>query len=210
MCGLDIDSHMHALVQMKPALVEGLYSPIVFKWNTNYTYVDDVRRILLEQAPIAKLVQNYRSSARASFSSLDEQGGDGDGVFLDSYLRAIPEVANIEWFNLHFISNDSESHRPATKLVESNFTRLLDELKPTTLSGDVYGQLVELARIPKTTSTYFRMTRSRLVDEWMATVLEKKSYEMVLDANRQEANYANKYYTLKSALEKTLKTKFNN
>ena len=216
-----IDLLASALGEMHPLAVEFLFSSNVYRNSDKYTFVKQMKRALLEQPMVASLFELYRSMAQSSFELLSVSVFDDDledfkqgRVFLDEYLTTIREVAMVEWIKQTYVAPlDWTTHllRPTasmfrTKLVETNFTVILNDIKPH-LNSDVYNKLVILADQAKDSTTLTKVTRIKEVDEWIErTIVDTSDALLLIQAHESKLPDATvKFYQI---LKANLRIKF--
>ena len=187
--------------QVDTRQAEMLFAHTVYRHNGNYSFVEQVKELLMENAKVAQLIESYRSSARTSFAYMMEKESD---PFLDNYMDVVRELAMIEWLNLNFVSLDRM--RP-NKLVETDFNQVLDDLEAT-LGAELYAELSRLAEKCKGGNTLDRVKRPKVVDQWIVRTL-KESYDWFLKAEAKEANIPDDAAKFRAILDEALKTKFD-
>ena len=197
------DAAVYKLPLMYPTAVEILFASKVHKQSERYPFVEQMRRALLDNPRVSDLVQKYRSAASSTFLVFAK---DTKYYIVDFYvyMSVVREVATIQWLKLKFI--DQTAVR-ADKLLETNFTTLLGDLKPH-LDINVFKGLTNLERRTRYDDNWWKQERLKKVDEWIVRTL-RESYDILLKAQAKEANMPKNFQTFNNILQTNLELKFN-
>ena len=186
-----------ALQRMYPFAVETLFANTVHKSLAHkYSFVEETRRALLHEPRVSMLVQHYVANVRYTWQSMvDTCRKNGDTrVDVDSYVSLVREVATIQWLNhTHIIdiNNTTSSNRSSsTKLIETNLTRVLDDLKAVHSEEEpgLHKCLLDFVSTvrQKKQADQIRMERVPQIERWIVRTI-KASGDLIRGAESNEA-----------------------
>ena len=205
----DITDMAHACVYPHlltyASAVDVLFASNVFKTSAHkYPFVEQMRNELVANPRVADLLERHSTVARSILWVLGRTPRYKRVSFF-VYMAVIREVATLEWLKVKFVRNPKDTG--AEKLVETNLTRMIDDLRPH-LDAGLYNQLKSLDAKSTQSHDATRQTRLPKVDEWITRTC-KESYDLFIQARAKEAYLADNLAAVFRITKANLNIKFN-
>lgn len=166
--GWELSKALGHLRDTNPSLVEWVYSPIVYKCETDPIDFGHAARELLEKSRrVGALLQHYYSMAKKHYITFIE---GKDQVNVKKYMYAIRPVAMMDW-----ILNNKET---TGKIIQINVNDLFTDIKP--IVGDEIYEALLILNEKKQKMTEGELTaRVPVIDKWVEFAFSPEGYERV-------------------------------
>lgn len=166
--GWELGKALGHLRDTNPSLVEWVYSPIVYKCETDPMDFGQAARELLEKSRrVGALLQHYYSMAKKNYLNFIE---GKDKVNVKKYMYAIRPIAMMDW-----ILNCKNT---SGKIIQINVNDLFLDIKPV-VGNDVYEALLVL-NTKKQKMTEGELTdRVPVIDKWIDFAFSTEGYERI-------------------------------
>ena len=199
--GVDIADCTTGIQSMNTDHLSMLYSPIVYKNEGSFDFVEKMRKLVQTQPRMSLLFSRMRSNLNASFTTVTNQRND---VYLRTYFKAIKDAASIEWITLQFLHK--QAGQPS-KLFETNFTTIMHDLQGH-LDTELHSALVYFVNTGRKQKCHDSVPRIDMVDNWILNVF-KQSLDVFRKA--EEGEWLTSIFNrnqFKDILKSNLKIKF--
>ena len=158
---------------MNPSICEWFYSPIVYSNDLESEFLEQGRKLLIDQDRILPLLHHYKSMAKSNYKIHIQKN---DKVKIKKYLYVIRPIAMFLWL----LNRENKD----IKDFEINLIIILDDLK-TILDSEIYEKIGEIIDKKKHMKELDLEPRIPLIDDWIENILGDEYSRKLIEEEKE-------------------------